>query len=88
MVYEIMITETKLADIRKRMPPKSIEEQFPMISISRPDMEEFHDTVERLWKVARAARRWTKALQGTPSIEAEAVMVEALDDLKDEPETP
>lgn len=79
----MIINETRLANIRKRMPPKSIEEQFPMISISRADMEEWHETVERLWKVARAARRWTKALQGTPSIEAELEMVKALDELKE-----
>ena len=42
------------------------------------DWQDALDTLEKLWKVYRAARRWTKATPGAPSIEAEQAMVDAL----------
>jgi hypothetical protein len=54
--------------------------------VNRGDVDDILETAQALWKVARAARRWQRALPGVPSVNAEIEMIEKLDDLKEEPE--
>ena len=47
------------------------------------EIKEMAETIDRLWKVARAARRWQRAYPGADAALAESDMMDALDALNE-----
>lgn len=72
-----MIDEKKLEDIRRRMPPRN--HQVKDITLSREDMDEWHETVESLWKEnAELKIRDTYRTSPTPWLVGELERLEKL----------
>jgi hypothetical protein len=70
-----MIDEIRLEELRTTMLGHSGQQFVPM---AHEALREIADTLDALWKVARAARRWQKAPPGRQSSEREAELVELL----------
>jgi hypothetical protein len=70
-----MIDETRLRDLRQRLSGPAGPDAVATQCATWADLA---DTVETLWKVARAARRWQKAPPGRESSERESELVELL----------
>jgi hypothetical protein len=70
-----MITPDKLEELRSSIPENDQE----FVRLSRDRMAEIVDTLDVLWKVARASRKWQLAPAGKESSEAEFKMAELLD---------
>lgn len=63
-----MITEKRLKDF--------------VAVLGDASFQELLSTCEKLWKVARAAKDWTKAYPGSAAVDAEAVLVKELEGLR------
>ncbi len=51
------------------------------VPVTGDTFNDMADTIERLWKVYRAARKWTRAMPGGSSVDAESEMVDRLNDV-------
>lgn len=74
----VVITEKELVDylaLFEQNPDKPV--RFLMVEIGH-----LRDSIDSLWKVARAARRWQRASPGRESALAEDELMNYLDELK------
>jgi len=69
----VVIDPAKLESIKRRMPPKDVQDIFKMIDLTVEDFKEWCDTVECLWKQNAELKAHVKAMQETTSGELEAL---------------
>ncbi len=72
----MILNEKQIAILRSGIPRGP--DPVPMTADTFNDMA---DTIECLWKVYRAARKWTRATAGSASVDAESDMMDRLNDV-------
>jgi len=74
-----MIDEKQLEDYRKLFD----KNPDARLKFMRVEVDEMLATCEALWTIARAAKKWTKALPGRESVDSECELVKSLEILKE-----